>query len=78
MNKRSLKGIFFVVTVLSFVMGILPGKAASFPTKAVTLIVPWVAGGSTDTCMRVLVENTAKHLGQPVIVENKPGGAGTV
>ncbi|MGQ9695878.1 MAG: tripartite tricarboxylate transporter substrate binding protein [Thermodesulfobacteriota bacterium] len=52
--------------------------AVEFPTKPVTLIVPWPPGGSTDVTMRVLAETTSKYLGQKVIVENKPGGSGTV
>lgn len=53
-------------------------QAADFPTKPITLIVPWPAGGSTDIVMRTLAEITSKHLGQPIVVENKPGGGGTV
>jgi tripartite-type tricarboxylate transporter receptor subunit TctC len=52
--------------------------AAEFPTKPVTLICPWPPGGSTDMTMRALAEATGKHLGQPVVIENKPGGSGTV
>jgi tripartite-type tricarboxylate transporter receptor subunit TctC len=52
--------------------------AQQFPTKPVTLICPWPAGGSTDITLRALAEATAKHLGQPVIVENKPGAGGTL
>ncbi len=50
--------------------------AQGFPNRAITLIVPWPAGGSTDTHLRKLAELAAKHLGQPVIVENKPGAGG--
>lgn len=53
-------------------------RAADFPTKPVTLICPWPPGGSTDVMMRALAEATGKHLGQPVVIENKPGGSGTV
>ena len=53
-------------------------SAQQFPTKPVTLICPWPAGGSTDVTMRVLAETTAKYLGQPVIIENKPGASGTL
>lgn len=49
-----------------------------FPTRPVTLIVPWPAGGATDLQMRVLAEGAARHLGQPVIVENRPGAGGTL
>ena len=49
-----------------------------FPTKPVTLIVPWPAGGGTDVHMRALAEITAKHLGQPIVIENRPGASGTL
>jgi tripartite-type tricarboxylate transporter receptor subunit TctC len=62
--------------LLTFATG--PARAQNFPTKPVTLIVPWPAGGSTDLAMRALADATQKHLGQPVIIENKPGAAGTL
>jgi tripartite-type tricarboxylate transporter receptor subunit TctC len=52
--------------------------AQQFPNRHITLIVPWPAGGSTDICMRALAEATVKHLGQPIIVENRPGAGGTL
>ena len=52
-------------------------QAPAYPTKPITLIVPWPAGGSTDRHLRTLAEIAGKHLGQNVIVENKPGGGGT-
>ena len=54
----------------------LAAQAQSFPAKPVTLIVPWPAGGSTDIYFRKLGEVTARHLGQPLVIENKPGGSG--
>ena len=56
----------------------LSAVAQEFPAKPITLIVPFPAGGPTDLAMRALGEAASKHLGQPVIVENKSGGAGTV
>jgi tripartite-type tricarboxylate transporter receptor subunit TctC len=50
--------------------------AQSFPSKPVTLIVPWPAGGSTDIYFRKLGEITQKHLGQNLVIENRPGGSG--
>ena len=52
--------------------------AQDFPTRPITLIVPFPAGGPTDLALRALGEAASKHLGQPVIIENKAGGAGTV
>jgi len=52
-------------------------RAQAFPSKPITLIVPWPAGGSTDRHLRALAEIASKNLGQNIIVENKPGGGGT-
>ena len=56
----------------------LAAHGQAFPSKPITLIVPWPAGGSTDRHMRTLAEIAGKHLGQNIIVENKPGGGGTL
>jgi tripartite-type tricarboxylate transporter receptor subunit TctC len=50
----------------------------AYPTKAITLVVPWPAGGSTDIVMRALAEGASKKLGQSIIVDNKPGASGTL
>ena len=54
----------------------LAAQAQQFPTKPVTLIVPWPAGGSSDIYFRKLGEIAARHLGQPLVIENRPGGSG--
>jgi tripartite-type tricarboxylate transporter receptor subunit TctC len=53
-------------------------RAQEFPVKPINLIVPWPAGGSTDIAMRAIAEVAAKHLGQPITIDNKAGGSGTV
>jgi len=53
-------------------------QAADFPTKAITMIVGYRAGGGTDTLARAAAEPLAKILGQPVLVQNKPGAGGGV
>ncbi len=56
-----------------------PGRAQTdFPSKPVTLIVPFAAGVSADLLFRGLAELAQKHLGQPIIVDNKPGGSSTL
>jgi tripartite-type tricarboxylate transporter receptor subunit TctC len=52
--------------------------AQDYPTKPVTLIVPWPAGGSTDISMRAIADSASKALGQPIVIDNKAGGGGTV
>lgn len=50
----------------------------SFPSKPIRLIVPYLAGGSTDQFARPIAQRLTKALGQPVIVENKPGASGNI
>jgi tripartite-type tricarboxylate transporter receptor subunit TctC len=52
--------------------------AQAYPAKPVTMVVPWPAGGSTDIVMRTISEAAAKHLGQPIVIDNKPGASGTL
>lgn len=51
------------------------GLAADFPTKPIQLIVPYAAGGSTDVVARGLARVSGKHMPQPMVVVNQPGGA---
>jgi tripartite-type tricarboxylate transporter receptor subunit TctC len=50
--------------------------AQAFPSKPISLVVPWPPGGSTDTHLRQFAQIAAKHLGQNVVIENKPGASG--
>ena len=53
-------------------------QAQGFPARPIKLVIAFPAGGPTDITMRVLADNASKILGQPVIVENKPGAGGTL
>ncbi len=52
--------------------------AQAFPSKPITLIAPWPAGGSTDRHLRTLADIAGKQLGQSIVVQNQPGGGGTL
>jgi tripartite-type tricarboxylate transporter receptor subunit TctC len=54
------------------------GAQEVFPSRPVTLVIPWAAGGSTDTLGRLLAQTMSVDLGQPVVVENRGGASGTV
>ena len=49
-----------------------------FPSRPITLIAPWPAGGSSDGVIRAFANSASKALGVPVIVENKPGAGGQI
>ena len=51
-------------------------QAGDYPRKAVTVVVPYAAGGGTDVVARSMAEQMSKQLGQPVIIDNKPGASG--
>lgn len=57
----------------------LPALAqTSYPTQPIKLIVPYPAGGATDTLARTIAQKIQEHWNNPVIVENKPGAGGTI
>jgi tripartite-type tricarboxylate transporter receptor subunit TctC len=53
-------------------------RAETWPTKPISFVVPWPAGGVADTVARVVADKLSERLGQRVIVENKPGAAGNI
>jgi tripartite-type tricarboxylate transporter receptor subunit TctC len=53
-------------------------QAPAWPTQPVKLLIAFPAGGPTDITMRVLAENASKAIGQPVVIENRPGAGGTL
>ncbi len=68
----------FIILMLVFVLTASLAIAAEYPSKPISFVVPWPPGGSTDVTGRALAEAVKKYLPQPVIVENKAGGGGTV
>jgi tripartite-type tricarboxylate transporter receptor subunit TctC len=55
-----------------------PASADRWPSRAVRLVVPFAAGGSTDVAARILAERMGQALGQPVVVENRAGSGGLI
>ena len=74
--KKMLIGLLVTVTGL-FAYGFL-AFAQEYPTKPITFVINYPAGGSTDLTGRALANAARKYLGQPLICENKSGGGGTV
>ncbi|MBP0484531.1 Bug family tripartite tricarboxylate transporter substrate binding protein [Sagittula salina] len=73
------------MTMKSLTLGIAVGAVltatsalADYPERAVTIIVPFSAGGNTDSIARIAAEHLSDELGRPVVVENRGGGGGTI
>jgi tripartite-type tricarboxylate transporter receptor subunit TctC len=62
--------------MLSLLCG--PSLAQTFPNKQITIVVPYAPGGTNDIIARVVAQKMSENVGQPVIVENKPGAGGNV
>jgi len=70
--------IVFVLGALAASHAAIPAAAQTWPSRTITLVVPFAAGGGTDAIGRVVAEKLAARLGQPVVVENKAGAASAI
>jgi len=77
MRVKTAKLTSLFAALLLFVLPAAAPAQADFPDKPVKIIVPFAPGGGTDLISRVLADFMSKDLGQPVVIENKPG-AGTI
>lgn len=68
----------FYAAAIASLLAVGPAAAQDFPTRPVTLVIPFAAGGSTDLVGRLIAERMSAELGQPVIVENKGGAGGNL
>ncbi len=80
MKKNNRRFLMVIIgTIIMFVLVLGSGPAiAEYPERPVTVLVGFAPGGSMDLSARALARSAEKILGQPIIIENKPGGTGTV
>ncbi len=67
-----------LLAIIGCVAVVATAQAQNFPTKSISMIVPYAPGGSTDGLARIVAASMSKNLGQQVIVENVGGGGGTI
>jgi len=78
MTKLSRRSFGIGLTSAGLALAARPAFAQAYPTRLIRIFVPFTAGGSSDTLARIMGEALQGPLGQPVIVENRPGGNSTV
>jgi tripartite-type tricarboxylate transporter receptor subunit TctC len=78
LGRLSLSALTAVGALVSFLTPASAESPDAFPSKPVTLIVPFQAGVTADLLFRGIAESASKHLGQPVVIDNKPGGSATL
>jgi len=75
----TLKMKLLLATAAIVAAAVLPAHAQQdYPTRAIKIMVPWPAGGATDSVARVVAQKLSPLLGQPVVVENRAGATGTI
>jgi len=78
LNKSRISLVTFAFFIITLLMGASVINAIDYPTRPITLIVQFPAGGVTDIVVRRLAEEVSKQWGQPFVPINKPGGGGTI
>ena len=81
MNIRAGAAVKVAACLLASMALSLPSASAqpaSFPSKPIRLVIPFPAGGPTDVLGRRIAQSLGESLGQPVVVDNKPGASGTI
>jgi tripartite-type tricarboxylate transporter receptor subunit TctC len=77
MNMRKMKWLYGFVALLTIGF-VVPAQAADFPTKDISGIIQWGAGGATDNVSRATTPYVEKALGKQIVLQNKPGATGAV
>lgn len=75
---RPLLGLCAAMALSCATIGSAHADADNFPNKPIKITVPWAPGGATDVIARLIGQRMSEELGQPVVVDNKPGAGGNI
>ena len=74
----NLKTFFFLVLLAFACLNIQAQVASDYPIKPIRFILPFPAGGGTDSLSRIMAPKLGQILGQPIVIDNRPGAAGNI
>lgn len=77
-NKNPMRLIYLFILVAQFATISIGNAQSTYPDRPIKIIVPYVAGGAADITARLVAQSMSDSMGQPVLVENKPGANGTI
>ena len=63
---------------LSSLSILTPAAAADYPTRPIRVVVPYAGAGTMDIAARIVFERVSRTIGQPVLIDNRPGAGGTI
>ncbi|HMA75615.1 MAG TPA: tripartite tricarboxylate transporter substrate binding protein [Xanthobacteraceae bacterium] len=78
MSLRAVKSFIIIFTATHFTAAALPAAAQPYPTRPVTIVVPFAAGGGNDILARMIAQHMGQALGQQFVIENRAGAGGTI
>src|ERR1700730_12395197 len=73
-----MKALSFVIACIAALTGVAGARAEDYPGRPITMIVPFAAGGPTDTLARIVSDRMRASLGQAIIIENVTGAGATI
>jgi tripartite-type tricarboxylate transporter receptor subunit TctC len=63
---------------LTALVSAAPGRAADYPSRPITVIIPFAGGSASDVVSRIMLNKMSQNMGQPIVVENRPGAGGNI
>src|SRR5262249_29618388 len=66
------------VAALAAIIQAAPGRAETYPSRLITVIVPFAGGSASDVVTRIMLNKMSASMGQPIVVENRPGAGGNI
>src|SRR4051812_50024795 len=74
-----LRKVLSCFAVAACLLAVMPAiRAADYPTRPLTLVVAFTPGGASDVLSRILARKLEQNLGQPIVIDNRPGAGGNV